>query len=183
MAPSRVTSARECDRVSALAAGLAATIIGWTFAAAFTPGELESLSQYSPWLYGPVAVALWALLSAIAYLLISRDRRPRALLERHESYRCRDFAPAASPNCDSVCANLEEKIRLAAISGGLALTITAWVAALSFVPGGWLDLLSNAPLWTCCVVSIVLWATLSRAMYLVFRVSAEYRIQAAATRS
>jgi hypothetical protein len=171
MAPGRVTSARERDRICALATGLAATVIGWTFAAAFATGALESLSQYSPWLYGPVAVAVWALFSAIAYLLISRDQRQRALLEPHEGYRCRDFAPAASANCGSVCANLEEKTRLGAISAGFALTISLWVATLSFMPDGLLDWLGEAPAWLYCVASVILWAGLSEGMYLVFRAS------------
>jgi hypothetical protein len=171
--PGGVSSARERDRISALAAGLAGTVIGWTFAAAFAPEELESLSQYSPWLYGPVAVFLWALFSAIAFLLISRHRRWRVSLEPSEGYRCRDFAPAASANRGSVCANLEEKTRLAAVSAGFALTISLWVAALSFLPEGWFDLLGEAPVWIYCVVSITLWAALSEVMYLVFRASRE----------
>jgi hypothetical protein len=171
MAPGRVTSARERDRISALATGLAATVIGWTFAAAFAPEKLESLSRYSPWLYGPVAVAVWALFSTIAYLLISRDQRQRALLEPHDGYRCRDFAPAASADCGSLCANLEEKTRLAAISAGFALTISLWVATLSFMPDGLLDWLGEAPAWLYCVVSVILWAALSEGMYLVFRAS------------
>jgi hypothetical protein len=171
MAPGRVTSARERDRISALATGLAATIIGWTFAAAFAPGELESLSQYSPWLYGPVAMIVWALFSAIAYLLISHDQRQRALLEPRAGYRCRDFPQVVPVNCHSVCANLEEKTRLGAISAGFALTISAWVAVLSFMPYGWLDRLERAPAWFYCLVSIILWLALSEGMYLVFRAS------------
>jgi hypothetical protein len=171
MGPSPATSRRESDRISALAAGLAATVIGWTFAAAFTPGELESLSRYSPWLYGPAAVAVWALFSTIAYLLISGDRRRRAFLEPKEGYHCRDFSPVATADCRSVCANLEEKTRLGGVTAGFALTITLWVAALSFMPGGLLDWLGEAPAWVYCIVSVVLWAVLSKAMYLVFRSS------------
>jgi hypothetical protein len=168
-----VTSARERDRISALAAGLAATVVGWTFAAAFAPREVESLSRYSPWLYGPVAIAIWALFSTIAYLLISRDRRRKVFLEPNEGYRCRDFAPAASVNCRSVCANREEKTRLAAMSAGFALTVSLWVAALSFMPGTFLGWLGEVPAGTYCVVSVILWAALSKGMYLVFRRSRE----------
>ncbi|MBV8773784.1 MAG: hypothetical protein JO166_15875 [Deltaproteobacteria bacterium] len=173
MAPGRITPQREHDRISALAAGLAATVIAWTFAAAFAPGELESLSQYSPWVYGPAAIAAWILLSAIAYLLISRNQRQSAYFEPHESYRCRDFAPAVSASCASVCANLEEKTRLAAISAGLALTMSIWIAALSFMPSSWLDGLHQAPAWIYCLGSVILWAGLSAGMYLVFRASRE----------
>ena len=169
MAPGRTTSGRERDRISALAVGLAATIIGWIFAAAFAQAELESLSRYSPWLYGPIATSVWALFSAIAYLLISRDRRRNPHLEPREGYRCRDFAPPASANAGSVCATVEEKTRLAAVSAGFALTISGWVAALSFMPEGWLDQLGEAPAWTYCLVSVILWAALTEGMYLVFR--------------
>ena len=178
MASGRVTSARERDRVSALAMGLAATVMAWTFAAAFAPGELQAVSGYSPWLYGPVAISAWALFSTIAYLLICRDQRRRVQLEPREPYRCRDFATAASLNCNSVCASLEEKIRLASISAGLGLTVMAWVAALSFMPGPWLDWLSKTPRPTCCIVSIALWLGLSKGMYLVFRASRERWVEA-----
>jgi hypothetical protein len=174
MGPGRSTSARERDEIPALAAGLAATVIGWIFAAAFAQTELESLSQYSPWLYGPVATAVWALFSAIAYLLISRDQRRRALLEPREGYRCRDFVPAVSANCRSVCANLEEKTRLAAVSAGFALTISVWVATLSFMPQGCLDWLGETPAWIYCLVSVTLWAALSEGIYLIFRASRAY---------
>jgi hypothetical protein len=173
MAPGRTTSGRERDRISALAVGLAATIIGWIFAAAFTQAELESLSRYSPWLYGPIATAVWALFSAIAYLLICRDQRGGAFLEPREGYHCRDFAPAVSANCRSGFAKPEEKNRLAAISAGFALTISVWVATLSFMPEGCLDWLGEAPAWVYCVISVILWAALSEGMYLVFRASQE----------
>ena len=176
MVPGRVASARERARISALAAGVAATVICWTFTAAFAPGELESLSQYSAWLYGPVATTAWALFSALAYLFIFSDQRRRGSEETqdtHEGYRCRDFAPAVSANCGSVCANPEEKARLAAISAGFALTISIWVATLSFMPEGWLDWLGEASPWSYCVASVVLCAALSEAMYPVFRGSRE----------
>jgi uncharacterized protein (DUF983 family) len=173
MAPGRITSEREHDRISALAAGLAATVIGWIFVAAFMPGELESLSGYSPWLYGPVAMAVWVLFSTIAYLLISRDRRKRPSLDQHEDYHCREFAPAKSDDHCTVCANQEEKIRLGAVTAGFALTISGWVAALSFMPAVWFDRLGEAQPWVYCIVSIILWAALSKGMYLVFRASRE----------
>lgn len=169
MAPGHGTPARHGDRISALAAGLAATLIAWIFVAAFGEAELESLAQYSPWFYGPVATAVWALFSAIAYLLISRDKRPRASLEPREGYRCRDFASALSADRRSICANLEEKTRLAAASAGFALTTSVWVAALSFMPDDYLDWLGEAPAWIYCLVSVTLWTALSGGMYLVFR--------------
>jgi len=173
MAPSHVTSARDRERISALATGLAATIISWTFAAAFAPEKLESLAYYSPWFYGPVATAAWALFSAIAYLLISRDRRRRAPQNAHEGYRCRELGMAAPANGYSVCTNQAEKNRLGAVTAGFALTISVWVAALSFMPGAWLDWLGDAPAWIYCIASVAVWAGLSEAMYIIFRASHE----------
>jgi len=168
MAPSP-SSARDRDRISALAAGLSVIVIGWTFAAAFAPEKLESLS-YSPWVYGPAATAAWGLFSAIAYQLISRGRRRRAPLESHEGYRRRDLLVVATEGY-SLCASRAEKNRLAAVTAGFALTIAGWVAALSFMPNGWLDWLGQAPALLYCIVSIVLWAALTGVMYVVFRAS------------
>jgi len=171
MAASQATAVRDRDRISALTIGLATTIASWTFAAAFAPEKLQSLARFSPWLYGPAATTVWALFSAIAYLVISRDRRGGAPLNSREGYRCREFAMAAKPAGCSVCANQEEKNRLGAVTAGFALTISAWVAALSFMPDGWLDWLGEAPAWIYCIASVILWATLSEAMYLIFRAS------------
>jgi hypothetical protein len=173
MAPSRVHSRRQRDMICALAAGFAVMVAGWTFAAAFAPEEVDSLSRYSPFVYGPVATAVWGLLSAIAYLLISHAQRRTVILEPNESYHCRDFALAARENSSSICANLEEKTRLAAMTAGFALTISLWIAALSFMPGSWLDWLGEAPPGIYCIVSVILWAALSEGMYLVLRASRE----------
>jgi hypothetical protein len=169
MTPSHQSSSRDRDRTSALAAGLAATIITWTFGAAFAPEKLDSLSNYSPWLYGPVATAAWALFSAIAYLLILRDRQRRAPLNSNEGYRCREFTVAAMGSGGSVCASQKEKDRLGAVTSGFALTISGWVAALSFLPDGWIDWLGGEPAWLYCIVTILLWVSMSEAMYLIFR--------------
>ena len=169
MAPSRVTSRRDRERISALAAGLATTVIGWTFVVAFVQNKLESFSEYPLWLDGAVAIAVWALFSAIAYLLISRDPLQSSFLESHQNYRCPDLPRAVSANCGSVCANLEQKTRLAAMSAGLALTISLWLAALSFMPSAFLDWLGEAPAGICCIGSVILWVALSKGMYLVFR--------------
>jgi len=173
MASSHVTSARDRQRTSALTIGLTATVAIWTFAAAFAPGKLESLGRLSPWLYGPAASLAWAFFSAIAYLLMSRDRKQNAPLNSFEGYRSRELAMAAKPTGCSVCANQKEKNRLGAVTGGFALTLNIWVAALSFMPEGWLDWLSQSPAWMYCIASVILWATLSEAVYLIFRASPE----------
>jgi hypothetical protein len=173
MAPVNSRPWRERDRSSALVAGLAATIAVWTFAAGFAPDQLDSLSRYSPWLYGPAATGAWALFSAIAYVLISREREPKASLDAKEGYQCRKQVMASKPNGCSVCATQEEKTRLAAVTAGFAVTITAWVAALSFMPYAWMDWLGQAPAWAYCIVSVALWWTLSATMYPLFRASRE----------
>jgi uncharacterized protein (DUF983 family) len=152
-----------------LAAGLAATVITWTFAAGFAPEKLDSLSQYSPWLYGPAATAAWALFSIIAYLFLARNRRPRAPLNSYAGYRCQELAVVAAGDGCSLCANQQEKNRLGGVTAGFALTISGWVAALSLMPDGWLDWLGNAPAWIYCIASVVVWFTLSEVMYLLFR--------------
>ncbi|MBV8451963.1 MAG: hypothetical protein JOZ29_06770 [Deltaproteobacteria bacterium] len=171
MASSSPTSVRDRDRISALAAGLAATIISWTFAAAFAFEKVDSLSNYSPWLYGPATTAAWGLFSIIAYLIISRDHRRRMPLNSQEGYRCREFALAAAGNGHSICANQAEKNRLGAVTAGFAFTISGWVAALSFMPNGWLDWLGEEPAWVYCIVSVILWMASTQAMYLIFRAS------------
>src|SRR4029077_1963722 len=87
--------------------------------------------------------------------------------------RCRDFAPAVSAECLQFARTRRRKPRLAAISAGFALTISIWVATLSFMPEGWLEWLGEAPPWSYWVASVVLCAALSEAMCLVFRRSRE----------
>jgi hypothetical protein len=163
-----VIPARDRERISALTAGLAATIIIWTFAAGYAPATLETLGEYSPWLYGPVSTVAWAVFSAIAYLLIRRGGYQSSAPPLDESYRCRELAVSAPDMSASVCANRNEKNHLAAVTAGFALTITSWVAALSLMPTGWLDSLSETPPWAYCVGSVGLWAVLSTAMYSIF---------------
>ncbi len=134
---------RDRARTSALVGGLAGTVAAWTLAAAFASERLGSLSSY---------------------LLVARGRDRMTPLDLHEGYRCPEH---------SLCANQNEKIRLAAVTASFALTITAWVGALSFMPEDWIDWLGNSPVWICCVASMVLWSTLSAAMLLAFRDSSE----------
>jgi hypothetical protein len=168
MAAGYLPSAHDSERVGALVAGLAATIAIFTLATAFAPSTLDALGNYSPWLYGPAATAVWALFSAVAYLLIRRDRW-RKDARSAEIYRCRELPPLAPPSGCSVCANQKEKNRLAAVTAGFGLTMSIWVMVLSFMPGGWLDWLGQAPAWLYCIASVTVWAIFSNAMYLIFR--------------
>jgi len=164
-----VTLAGDRERISALTAGLAATITAWTFAVGYAPAVLESLTGYSAWFYGPIALAVWAAFTTIAYLLIHRDARRGIPPSSDENYRCGELhigAPAAGL---SVCASRGEKDQLAAVTAGLAFTMTIWVAALSFAPNKWMEALSAEPPWFYFLVSVGLWVSLSFANYPVFR--------------
>jgi len=172
MSTAHASSDRDRDRISALAVGLTVTIACLMFAGAFAPDQLESISRYSPWLYGPAATAAWALFSLAAYLFISRGRERRVPSDLHD-YRCPELAKAPKPDGCSLCANQREKTRLSAVTAGFALTITLWVGALSFMPDIWLAWLGKAPAWTYCLTSVLLWAAFSAAMYLVFRAAHE----------
>ena len=66
-------------------------------------------------------------------------------------------------------ADQKEKHRLAAVSAGGALTIAIWVAAISFMPGRWLDRLEQGPAWLYCTASTIVWAILSGAIYFIYR--------------
>jgi hypothetical protein len=177
-----MTSARESQRISAIMAGLAATVGLWTFAAAYAPAMLENIGGYSPWLYGPASTAAWALFSAIAYLLIRRSRFKYGP-GSSASYRCPELGIAAPTAGLSVCANRDEKNRLSAVTAGFALTLTGWVAALSFMPEGWFDFLTDAPVWFYCVVLIGSWTVLSVGLYLALRASARRPAGSAAIRT
>jgi hypothetical protein len=162
------TRASDRERISALTAGLAASIGIWTFAAGYAPATLETLGQYSPWLYAPGAAVAWALFSAIAYLLIHKSGAPSIPRHADEAYRCHDLAVSTPAATISVCASRNEKDHLGGVTAGFALTITAWVAALSLMPDAWLDSLSAAPAWCYCVGTVGLWAGLSTVMYSIF---------------
>src|SRR5215469_9498385 len=116
MPGAHATSDRDRDRISALAVGLTITIAGLMFAGAFAPNQLESISRYSPWLYGPAATAAWALFSLAAYLFLSHGRERKAPSESHEEYRCPELAKAPQPGGCSLCANQREKTRLSAVT-------------------------------------------------------------------
>jgi uncharacterized membrane protein len=163
-----VIAPRDRERISALTAGLAATVIIWMFAAAFAPATLEELGEYSPWLYGPVSTLAWALFSGIAYVLIRRSNPKSTQSTLDETYRCHDLSVSAPGVSNSICASRDEKNHLGAVTAGFALTITIWVAALSLLPADWLDSLSAAPPWSYCIGSVGLWAALSTMMYSIF---------------
>jgi membrane associated rhomboid family serine protease len=163
-----LTPTRDRDRISALTVGLAATIIIWTFAAAYASATLDALGEYSPWLYGPASTLAWAVFSAIAYLVIHRSGQQGSPPQSDQTYHCHELGIPTPLIGDSVCASRDEKNHLGAVTAGFALTITAWVGALSLMPADWLDSLSAAPPWSYCLGSVGLWAALSTMMYSIF---------------
>lgn len=64
-----------------------------------------------------------------------------------------------------------EKDRLAAVTAGLAFTMSTWVVTLSLAPERWMDALSAAPPWLYCLASAALWAGFSVAIGVIFRAS------------
>ncbi|MGO9453644.1 MAG: hypothetical protein ACLQDV_21730 [Candidatus Binataceae bacterium] len=164
----------EKERVAALSAGLAITVLVWLAAEAFTPDWIASLGEYSIWFYGPVSLAAWALASVISYALIIRaQRRNPALCPEHEE-KTRATRMAATgdlsrvPECEEEV-DAAEKDKLAALMGGFAITIAVWLAALSFAPEGWLDAIQNVSPWVYSVASMALWSVSAELMYLGFR--------------
>ena len=101
--------------------------------------ELEALGGFSPWFDGPVLTAAWALFSGLAYLLLRRGEIARHAPDEIANYRCRMAETTPYSASASVCASREEKRRLAAATAGFALTISVWVATLSFLPEGWFN--------------------------------------------
>jgi hypothetical protein len=172
-----LTLPSDRERISALTAGLAATISIWTFAVGYAPATLERLGEYSPWLYGPVSTVAWAVFSAIAYLLIHRNGGQSSSDQVNEGYLCHDLGVPTPVISASVCTSRDQKNHLGAVTAGFALTITAWVAALSLMPGDWLDSLSAAPAWQYCVGSVGLWAALSTVMYSIFSAADRKRLR------
>jgi ABC-type transport system involved in cytochrome c biogenesis permease subunit len=166
-----VTSARGTEPITALTVGLAAIIICWTCAVAFALNSLEALGDYSPWLYGPAATAVWAVFSAVIYLLIRRNNRRKIPSSPHENYQCAGLHVTAPYHGASVCATRAEKDRLAAVTAGLAFTMSTWVVTLSLAPEGWMDALSVAPPWLYCLASAALWAGFSVTLGAIFRAS------------
>ncbi len=169
--------AGERERIAALTAGLAATVIIWIFAAGYAPATLEGLGEYSPWLYGPLSTLAWAAFSAIAYLLIRRAGEHSAERDVERTYRCHELRVLNATTGASVCANRDEKNHLAAVTAGFALTITTWVGAFSVMPTDWLDSLGEAPPWWYCAGSVGLWAALSTVMYSVFSTADRRKVQ------
>jgi ABC-type transport system involved in cytochrome c biogenesis permease subunit len=166
-----VTSAKGTEHITALIAGLAATIICWICAVAFALNSLEALGDYSPWLYGPAAMAVWAMFSTVTYLLIRRNSRQKIPSSLHEHYQCAGLHVTAPYHGASICASRAEKDRLAAVTAGLAFTMSTWVVTLSLAPERWMEALSAAPPWLYCLASAALWAGFSVASGAVIRAS------------
>ncbi len=161
-----MTTTRDKMRISALTAGLAVMLGVWMFVVAFAPAIIENLGGYSPWVLGPVSTAVWALFSGVAYAVLRRSHSQKAATDLLGNYRCPKLAATARAPYGSLCAGREEKRRLEAATAGFALTISTWVAALSFLPEACLDLLNAAPVWFYCVLSVGLWVASSTVMYM-----------------
>jgi hypothetical protein len=163
----------EKERVAALSAGLATVVLVWTGMQAFAPDWIESLGARSIWLYGPISAAAWGLFSLISYALIIRaQRRNPALCPEHEE-ATREARRATCeltkiPKCIEYVDELE-KDKLAALMGGFAIAIAAWLAVLSFAPLEWLYGIVSLSPWIYCLATMVLWWGSAELMYWSFR--------------
>ncbi|HTR61947.1 MAG TPA: hypothetical protein VMH37_09610 [Candidatus Binataceae bacterium] len=158
----------EKERIAALAAGLAIVILAWSGLQAFVGSWIDSLGDLSPWLYGPFSAAIWGLLSLGCYALIIRaQRRNPALCYEHEE-ATREARLRATGELRKTPplreANALEQDKLAAVTGGFAITIAAWLAILSF-GFDWLAGLRGVSPWAYCLVSLAIWFTAGHAMY------------------
>jgi hypothetical protein len=164
----------EKERVAALSAGLAIVVLVWMAAEAFASDWIESLGVHSIWLYGPITAAAWGLLSISSYLLIVRaQRRNPALCPEHDEVT-REARGAATGELRKVPKCIEqvdalEKDKLAALMGGFAITIAAWLAVLSFSPPEWLDSIVSISPWIYCLMSMAVWSGSAHLMYWGFR--------------
>jgi hypothetical protein len=165
--------AKEKERVAALSVGLAIVVLVWIAVQAFASEWIASLGGLSIWFYGPVSAAAWGLLSLLSYTLIVRaQRRNPALCPEHEEATrearlalCADLTKI--PKCVEEV-NAVEKDKLAALMAGFAITITLWLAIISFVPMEWLESAIGSP-WLYCLASMAVWATSAELMYWGFR--------------
>lgn len=164
----------EKERIAALSAGLAIVVLFWMAAESFAPAWVDSLGSLSIWLYGPISAAVWGLLGLGSYLLIVRAQRGNpALCPEHEE-AIREARGAATGELRKVPKCIEEvdareKDRLAAVMGGFAITIAAWLAVLSFAPLNWLDSIASAEPWVYSLASMSVWFGSGQLMYRSFR--------------
>ena len=165
---------KEKERVAALSVGLTIVVLVWIAAQAFASEWIASLGTLSIWFYGPISAAAWGVLSLVSYTLIVRaQRRNPALCPEHEEATrearlatCADLAKI--PKCVEEV-NAVEKDKLAALTAGFAVTITAWLAIFSFVPMEWLGSAISISPWLYCLASIAVWVSSAHLMYWGFR--------------
>jgi hypothetical protein len=164
----------EKERIAALSAGLGVVVLFWMGAEAFASSWVASLGVFSVWLYGPITAAMWGVLSLTAYLLIMRaERRNPALCPEHEEATRKARGAATGelrkvPKCIEEVDTLE-KDRLAAVMGGFAITIAAWLTVLSFAPLKWLDAIASITPWIYYLASMAIWFGSGQLMYRIFR--------------
>jgi hypothetical protein len=160
----------EKERVAALSAGLAIVVLAWMALQAFASDWIESLGARSIWLYGPISAVAWGLSSLISYALIIRaQRRNPALCPEHEE-ATREARLAATGELTKVPKCIEdvdalEKDKLAALMGGFAITIAAWLAVFSFAHLEWLYSIVSISPWIYCLATMVVWWGSAELMY------------------
>jgi len=160
----------EKERIAAITAGFAIVILIWAGLQAFAGNWVDSIGALSPWLYGPVSMAAWGVLSVASYAFIVRSqRRNPALCHEHEE-TIREARLAATGELRKVPervseASVAERDKLAAVTGGFAITMAVWLAILSFGFDRLAGLSAGLSPWTYCLFSFALWFTSGHLMY------------------
>ena len=169
----------EKERVAALSSGLAIIVLAWTGAQAFASHWIDSLGVPSIWLYGPISAAAWGLISFFSYILIIRaQRRNPALCPEQEEVtrelRRKTCELTKVPKCIELV-DERERDKLAALMGGFAVTIAAWLALLSFAPPGFLDSIVSTSPWIYSLATMLIWFGSGQFAYWSFRRGRRHR--------
>jgi hypothetical protein len=72
----------EKDKLAALTAGFAITMLSWLASLSFLPRQwLDSLTNASPWIFCAASVALWAITGPLMYLVFraARERKSHGI--------------------------------------------------------------------------------------------------------
>jgi hypothetical protein len=109
------------------------------------------------------------LLSALAYALIIRSRR-EGFDSRNGQQMNNETSLARPADTGGISGRIRqisaiEQDWLAAVTGGFAVTIVAWLAILSFGSERWLELFAGMPPWIYSFASLAVWLVATQAIY------------------
>jgi hypothetical protein len=159
------------DRIAALSAGLAITILLGEAAESFLPGWVGSLGNVSLWRHGSIFLGAWGVASAISYSLMIRAQRQNPRLHQGQEAAGHTAEPPATGLAIAPERRREiiaaERDSLAALLGGFAIMIAAWLVVLSYAPLEWLA--ENAAPWENIAASLAVWSVSSELIHVGIR--------------